>query len=101
MQNFFKTLYTQLTNFLTDLTPIKRYSLMASFGVVLASFITIVMITSGTDYVTLLPNVSTNQIPSILNILRTKKIPHRVSEKGGAIMVPQSLFTLFSDDYYV
>lgn len=90
MQDLFFTLITQLKDFYKSLTPIKRVSVLGSLAVVLAAFMTIVVISSKTDYVPLLQNVSPDQASSILNVLDSKKIPYQLEDSGKTITVPQS-----------
>lgn len=90
MQNFFKTFIAQIQDFFGGLTPIKRMSLMASVGVGLAAFTTILMMSSGSDYSPLLSNVPPEQVSTVLNILRSKSIPHRIENNSGTILVPKA-----------
>lgn len=68
----------------------KRLSLMASLGVLVAALTTIVFMASGTDYAPLLSNVPPDQVPTVLNILRAKNIPHRIENNSGTILVPKT-----------
>ena len=90
MQNFFKTFVAQIQDFFGGLTPIKRMSLMASAGVGLAAVVTILMMSSGSDYAPLLSNVPPEQVSTVLNTLRAKNIPHRIEDNSGTILVPKS-----------
>ena len=90
MKEFFNTLSAQIQDFYKSLTPTKRVSLVSSMAVVLAAAATILFITSGSDYKTLVQNTPPEQVSVILNILRTKKIPHRVEDNGRRITVPQT-----------
>ena len=68
----------------------KRLSLIASTGVVFAAITTIVFMASGTDYAPLLSNVPPEQVPTVLNILRAKNIPHRIENNSGTVLVPKT-----------
>lgn len=102
MQNFFKTFFAQIQDFFDGLTPIKRISLMASVGVGIAALATIMMMTSGSDYAVLLPNVPDDQVPTVLSILRAKNVPFRIKDETGTILVPKtflhsSMMTIMSE----
>ena len=90
MQNFLKIFIAQIQDFFGGLTPVKRMSLMASLGVGVAAIATILMISSGSDYAPLLTNVPPEQVSTVLNTLRAKNIPHRMSDKDGTILVPKT-----------
>jgi flagellar M-ring protein FliF len=90
LQDFFKTFFAQIQDFFGGLTPVKRMSLMASVGVGLAAFATIIMMTTGSDYAILLPNVPDDQVPTVLSILRAKNVPFRIKDETGTILVPKS-----------
>ena len=65
-------------------------SLMASAGIGLAAFATILVMSSGSDYSPLLSNVPPEQVSTVLNTLRAKKIPHRIENDTGTILVPKA-----------
>lgn len=90
MQDFLNTFRAQIQDFFGGLTPIKRMSLMASMGVGLAAFVTILVMSSGSDYAPLLSNVPPEQISTVLNTLRAKSIPHRIEDNSGTILVPKA-----------
>ncbi len=90
MQDFVKTFVAQIRDFFGGLTPIKRISLMASIGVGLAAMSTIVMMSSGSDYAVLLPDVPNEQMATVLNILRAKNIPFRLKDDTGTVLVPKT-----------
>jgi flagellar biosynthesis/type III secretory pathway M-ring protein FliF/YscJ len=75
LQDFFKTFFAQIQDFFGGLTPVKRMSLMASVGVGLAAFATIIMMTTGSDYAILLPNVPDDQVPNGFIDSSSKKCP--------------------------
>lgn len=80
----------QIGGFFASLTPIKRLSLMMSVGIALAAMVTIVMMSSGSDYTPLLTHIPPEQVPTILNTLRAKNIPHRIEDNSGTILVPKT-----------
>ena len=81
---------SQIKEFFGSLTPTKRLSLIASVGVVLAALTTISFMATGTDYAPLLSNIPPEQVPTVLNTLRAKKIPHRIENESGTILVPKT-----------
>ncbi len=90
MQGFIKTFIAQIQGFFSSLTPVKRFSLVASFAVTLAAIATILLMSSGSDYSPLLSNVPPEQIPTILNTLRAKNVPYRMDDNSGTILVPKT-----------
>lgn len=90
MQSFIKTFIAQIQGFFSSLTPVKRFSLVASFAVTLAAIATILLMSSGSDYSPLLSNIPPDQIPTILNTLRAKNVPYRMEDNSGTILVPKT-----------
>jgi flagellar M-ring protein FliF len=90
VQDFIKTFVAQVRDFFGGLTPIKRMSLMASIGVGLAAITTVTLMSTGSDYAVLLPNVPNEQMATVLNILRAKNIPFRLKDESGTILVPKT-----------
>lgn len=87
---FLSTLITQIKDFFDSLTPIKRMSLIASAGVLLAAVFVIGWMATGTEYVALQTNIPEEQVPTLLNILRGKNIPYRMEDSGKSIHIPRS-----------
>lgn len=87
---FLSTLITQIRDFFDGLTPIKKISLMASVGVLLAAMLIIGWMATGKEYIALQSNIPDEQMPVLLNILRAKNIPYRMEDSGQSIHVPRS-----------
>lgn len=90
MSNLFNILVAQLRDFFKSLTPVKRVSLIASFGVMLAAVMTILIMASKKDYVVLLKDVSPEQSSSVLSVLENKKIPYQLIDSGKTVLVPHN-----------
>jgi len=88
--NLLNVLVAQLRDFFKSLTPVKRISIIASGGVVLAAIFSIAVMATKKDYVVLLKDVSPEQATTVLNVLENKKIPYQMMDSGRTIMVPNS-----------
>lgn len=89
-KDYFRILATQIRSFFTSLTPIKRMSLLASIGLLLAAIATTVYMASGSDYTTLLTEMPPDQVSVVTNVLQQKNVPYIVKD-GKTILVPKSL----------
>lgn len=88
MSKLIQSLITQFRNFYKNLTPTKRMSMIASVGIVLAAITVVSVMMSGTSYVPMMKDVSADNLPIVIEKLKSKNIPFRVDEGGKAILVP-------------
>lgn len=88
MSKLIQSLITQFKNFYKNLTPTKRMSMIASVGIVLAAITVVSVMMSGTSYVPMMKDVSADNLPIVIEKLKSKNIPFRVDEGGKAILVP-------------
>lgn len=91
MNGLFRNLVVQFREFYKNLTPVKRFSMMIAFIIVMASALFMVVMVSGTDYTSLLTNIPSDQTSQIVEKLQSKNIPFRVTEGGKTILVPKEL----------
>ncbi len=91
MNGLFRNLVVQFREFYKNLTPVKRFSMMIAFIIVMASALFMVVMVSGTDYTPLLTNIPSDQTSQIVEKLQSKNIPFRVAEGGKTILVPKEL----------
>jgi flagellar M-ring protein FliF len=91
LQQLFGHLTVQFKEFYKNLTPVKRFSILASAIVVLVSMIVISMMISGTTYSPLFTNVPSEQLAVVVSQLQQKNIPFKITDDGKTITVPQSL----------
>lgn len=63
-------------------------SMIASVGIVLAAITVVSVMMSGTSYVPMMKDVSADNLPIVIEKLKSKNIPFRVDEGGKAILVP-------------
>lgn len=91
MNKLFAGLVLQYREFFKNLGPTKRVSvIMVSVIAVVAVVIMFFMI-SGKDYVPLLTQIPSDQMPLIVQKLNEKNVPFRLNEDGKTISVPKEL----------
>ncbi|MCH2533316.1 MAG: flagellar M-ring protein FliF [Bdellovibrionales bacterium] len=91
MNKVIGSLLSQLKEYLKNLTPIKRASMiMASLSFVVAIVVIALMLTKAT-YVPLLKNIPADQLAVVLDKLQKNNIPFSLIEDGKTISVPQEL----------
>jgi flagellar M-ring protein FliF len=88
MFKLWQSLIVQFRNFYKNLTPTKRLSMVASIGVVLAAVVVVIMMMSGTNYVPMMKDVSADNLPIVIEKLKSKNIPFKVEDGGKTISVP-------------
>lgn len=84
-------LAAQFKSYFNSLPPTKRNAIMLSAGIAMAGLVLVSMILSKTDYVPLFTNISSEQLPNILENLRQKSINYRIGPDGNSILVPREL----------
>ncbi len=91
MQSLFRNIIIQFRDFYSNLTPVKRMSMIAISAIVLITAGIMVSLMAGTDYVSLFTNIPADQTSVIVDKLQAKNIPFRVQEGGKTIVVPKEL----------
>ena len=91
MNKVFGSLVVQFRDYFKNLGPTKRMSVTVASVVALVALAVMAVMISGKDYVTLLTNVPTDQISSIVEKLNQKNIPFQLRDEGKTIAVPKDL----------
>ena len=91
MGKILNSLVAQFKSYFNTLPPIKRNAIFVSTGISIFGLILVATMVTKKDYAVLFPNVSTAQMPLILENLRSKNIPFKVGDNGATIMVPAEL----------
>lgn len=91
MQSLFQNLFVQFRDFYTNLTPVKRMSMIAITLIVFATAGMMALMMASTDYVPVLTNVPADQTAVVVDKLQAKNIPFRVQDGGKTIVVPKDL----------
>lgn len=91
MNGLFRSLVVQFREFYKNLTPVKRFSMLFASMIVFASAIFMAVMVSGTDYVVLMRDLPSDQTPLVVEKLRSKNIPFRMSDDGKTVYVPKEL----------
>lgn len=91
MQSLFRNIIVQFRDFYSNLTPVKRMSMIAISAIVLITAGVMVSLMAGTDYVPLFTNIPADQTSVIVDKLQSKNIPFRVQEGGKSIVIPKEL----------
>ena len=79
-----------MRDFFKSLTPIKRISVIASLGVVMAAIVTISIMSMKKDYAVLLKDVAPEQTAAVITVLENKKIPYQLVDSGKTLLVPNN-----------
>jgi flagellar M-ring protein FliF len=79
-----------MRDFFKSLTPVKRMSVIASLGVLVAALVTIGIMSAKKDYVVLLKDVAPEQSSSVITVLENKKIPYQLMDSGKTLLVPSN-----------
>jgi flagellar M-ring protein FliF len=90
VNNFVNVIVAQMRDFFKSLTPIKRMSVIASLGVILAAIVTIGIMSTKKDYVVLLKDVAPEQSSAVITVLENKKIPYQLMDSGKTLLVPNN-----------
>lgn len=91
MEKIFGGLILQFREFLKNLGPTKRLSVLAVSVIALAAVATMVFMVSGRDYAALFTNIPGDQVASIVAKLNDKNIPYQLKDGGKTIAVPKDL----------
>ncbi|MBL7545584.1 MAG: flagellar M-ring protein FliF [Bdellovibrionaceae bacterium] len=91
MSKLFAGLIVQFREFFKNLGPTKRFSVVIVGLIAALSFVSIFFMLSGNEYVPLLTNVPTDQMPSIVQKLTEKNIPFQLKDNGKIVAIPKEL----------
>lgn len=91
MNKLFGTLLTQFNQFFNGLPPLKKRVLIFSSIAAIIGLVVVSLTLSKSDYVPLLTQVSSDQMPLILSNLQSKNITFKVAADGATILVPREL----------
>lgn len=91
MSKLFAGLIIQFREFFKNLGPTKRFSVVIVGLIAALSFVSIVFMLSGNEYVPLLTNVPADQMPLVIQKLTQKNIPFQLKEEGKTIAIPKEL----------
>lgn len=91
MSKLFAGLIIQFREFFKNLGPTKRFSVVIVGLIAAVSFVSIIFMLSGNEYVPLLTNVPSDQMPMIIQKLTSKNIPFQLKEEGKTIAIPKEL----------
>src|SRR5581483_4439337 len=88
MGDTFKKLFSQITNFLSTLSPGKKIAMAATGGLVLAGFAGLWMWAGDTTYTPLMTNLNPEDSANIIRYLRDKHVSFKVDPTGKNISIP-------------
>tara|TARA_B110001454_G_scaffold219179_1_gene250818 strand:+ start:106382 stop:108037 length:1656 start_codon:yes stop_codon:yes gene_type:complete len=91
VSKLFAGLIIQFREFFKNLGPTKRFSVVIVGLIAALSFVSIIFMLSGNEYVPLLTNVPSDQMPMIVQKLTQKNIPFQLKEEGKTISIPKEL----------
>lgn len=88
MEKLFGGLVVQFQEFYKSIGPTKRMALTVSGAIIVLALGFVGFMVSGKDYVPLLTNVPSDQMPTIIGKLSSKNIPYQLKDDGKTIVVP-------------
>ncbi|MDZ4084733.1 MAG: flagellar basal-body MS-ring/collar protein FliF [Bdellovibrionales bacterium] len=91
MQGLFRNIIVQFRDFYSNLTPVKRMSMIAISAIVVITAGVMVALMAGTDYVPLLTNIPADQTATVVEKLQSKNIPFLVQDCGKTVVIPKEL----------
>ncbi len=91
MQGLFRNIVVQFRDFYSNLTPVKRMSMVAISVIFVVTAGVMVALMAGTDYVPLLTNIPADQTATVVEKLQSKNIPFRVQDGGKTVVIPKEL----------
>lgn len=91
MDKIFGGLVVQFREFFKNLGPTKRLSVIAVTIIALFALSTMLYMASGKDYASLLTNIPSEQVSSIVAKLNEKNIPFQLRDEGKTVAIPKEL----------
>lgn len=91
MNKLFGSLIVQFREFYKTLTPTKRMALIVASIMVFVTAIVMVSMVTGRSYSPLFRKIPPDQLPIVLNSLRTKNIPFQLENDGATVLIPSEL----------
>lgn len=91
MNKVFGSLIVQFRDYFKNLGPTKRMSVIVASVVAFVALVVMTVMVSGKDYTTLLTNVPSEQLSSIVEKLNQKNVPFQLRDDGKTVAVPKDL----------
>lgn len=91
MQKVVGNIIAQFNEYLKNLSPVKRMSMLMACMILLIAAVVLSIMMSGSSHGVLFRNVPPEQLPLVLEKLREKNIPFKIDEKGNTVLVPQEM----------
>jgi flagellar M-ring protein FliF len=88
LQKFVTRLMAQAKDFYSNLTPMKRASVITASFIIFSTFIVVGLMLSGRSYTPLFTNIPSEQLPLIIGKLQEKQIPYQLVDQGKTVTVP-------------
>jgi flagellar M-ring protein FliF len=91
LNKVFGSLIVQFRDYFKNLGPTKRMSVIVASVVAFVALVVMTVMVSGKDYTTLLTNVPSEQLSSIVEKLNQKNVPFQLRDDGKTVAVPKDL----------
>ncbi len=91
MNKLIGSIVVQFKEFFKGLGPTKRMSVIAVTVIAIGAVFTVLLMSSGRDYVPLLTNIPSDQVSMIVDKLNKLNVPFQLREEGKTIAVPKDL----------
>ena len=91
MQKVIGNLVAQFNEYIKGLPPVKRVSILMAAMIASIAVIIVMIMLSDSSHGVLFRDVPPDQLPLVIDKLRQKNIPFKISEKGNMVLVPQEM----------
>jgi flagellar M-ring protein FliF len=91
LNKVFASLIVQFRDYYKNLGPTKRVSVTVATLVAFVSFVAVIVMVSGKDFLPLLTNVPSDQLSMIVEKLNQKNVPFQLRDDGKTIVIPKDL----------
>jgi len=81
-------LLAQVKDFYSNLTPMKRISVITATFIIASTVVVVGIMVSGRTWVPLFTNIPTDQLPLIVSKLQDKQVPYQIVDGGKTVDVP-------------
>ncbi|MCB0390667.1 MAG: flagellar M-ring protein FliF [Bdellovibrionales bacterium] len=91
MQKVLANIFVQFNEYFKNLPPVKRMSILTAAIIVVVATAVLAIMMSGSSHGVLFRDVPPDQLPLVVDKLRQKNIPFKISDNGHTVMVPQEI----------
>ena len=91
MQKVLGNIFAQFNEYFKNLPPVKRMSMLTAAMIVVVASAVLALMMSGSSHGVLFKDVPPDQLPLVVDKLRQKNVPFKISDNGNTVLVPQEI----------